>query len=86
MNAVGAALNIKHVIRIPFLFLTIFSSFLPGENPAAMQTGTSSQRLQSPLPLLSVLVLLAVVQKLMADAATAAESGAAAAASSAALA
>ena len=84
MNAVGAALNIKHVIRIPFL--TIFSSFLPGENPAAMQTGTSSQRLQSPLPLISVLVLLAVVQKLMADAATAAESGAAAAASSVALA
>ena len=35
-----------------------------------MQTGTSSQRLQSPLPLISVLVLLAVVQKLMANAAT----------------
>ena len=62
------------------------NSVISGENPAAMQTGTSSQRLQSPLPLLSVLVLLAVVQKLMADAATAAESGAAAAASSAALA
>lgn len=45
---------------------------LNGENPAAMQTGTSSQRLQSPLPLISVLVLLAVVQKwLMADVAAA---------------
>lgn len=40
---------------------------LNGENPAAMQTGTSSQRLQSPLPLLAVLAILALVQRSMAD-------------------
>ena len=51
------------------------NSVISGENPAAMQTGTSSQRLQSPLPLVSVLLLLAVVQKLMVNAAAAAVSG-----------
>ena len=40
---------------------------ISGENPAAMQTGTSSQRLQSPLPLLAVLAILALVQRSMAD-------------------
>jgi hypothetical protein len=39
-----------------------FSSF-SGENPAAMQTGTSSQRLQSPLPLLAILSVMTAVQK-----------------------
>ena len=52
------------------------NSVISGENPAAMQTGTSSQRLQSPLPLVSVLLLLAVVQKHMVNAgAAAAETG-----------